>query len=175
MKKILNTDVVARLPMRPHLLKYVHWVHGGDGVVDITDYTGLVPQTLQLLVQGKSTWLAEAPHVLPPSFSEDLLVKMNPYRVDRGEIFFTASAVRLFDRYANTYFHHWIRTLVEQGIKYGALEKDIINEALHGLGITEEDIGYDSVRRKANLYRKARGEETLRKAKAEIRLTHKSK
>jgi hypothetical protein len=150
--------IVAKLPMRAHLWKYALWVAGIKGNETITmKGNDLLPTTLRLLSCYKRELYAAEQSALPRSFSHNLLIELMPWQVRQGKIFFTSSAVWMFDRFINQNFHNHIRVVVERNIHQVSAKEAIAHE-LERIGITEDDVQFETVTRKAVLYRQMRGE-----------------
>jgi hypothetical protein len=144
--------------MRAHLWKYALWVAGIDEHETISlKGNDLLPTTLRILSCYKKDLYAAEQSPIPSSFSQNLLIKLEPWQIRQGKIFFTSSAVWMFDRYINQNFHHHIRVVIERNVQY-ASAKDAIAHELARIGITEDDVQLETVTRKAVLYRQQRGE-----------------
>ena len=161
--------ISAKMPMRTHLAKYVRWhAHLGESEALAMQGTDTFPVALRVLACGKRFFSAEQP---PQAhrYADTLLIGITDEQLESGRIFFTEKAVQVFNQLADSALHAHLRITVDALIPY-LDEKTIIMQELERMGISDDDIGYESIIRKSRLYRAMRGEATVRKRKTACRL-----
>lgn len=148
--------------MRPYLLKYVRKIENlEEGEVLDLHRNGLIPYLLQWLVGTKADLLVAMRQykdgnkqaTIREHFTGQLQVLLTR-RMDRHwKMYWTAEAVFMFDRLVHKHFHDTLGRMILEGIQQGLNEKDVIEGFLFSCGITEDDIGFESVKKAATRWR----------------------
>lgn len=155
-------EITARIPMRPYLLKYVRTIENleDEEVLDL-HRNGLLPYLLQWLVGTKADLLSSMRQykdgnkqaTIREQFTGQLPVKITRRMEKHWRMYWTAESIFMFDRLVHKHFHDTLGVKILEGIQQGQNEKDVIEGFLRSCGITEDDIGFDSVKKAATRWR----------------------
>ncbi len=155
-------EITARIPMRPYLLKYVRTIENleENEVLDL-HRNGLIPYLLQWLVSTKADLLntmrqykdGNKQATIREQYTGQLPVKITRRMEKQWRMYWTAESIFMFDRLVHKHFHDTLGRLILVGVCNGVTEKDVIEDFLQHCGITEDDIGYDSVKKAATRWR----------------------
>lgn len=155
-------EITARIPMRPYLLKYVrHLENLEEGEALDLHRNGLIPYLLQWLVSTKADLLnslaqykdGNKQSTIKEQFTGQLPVSLTRRMERHWRMYWTAEAIFMFDRLVHKHFHDMLGYRILAGVEAGDNEKDIIQDYLASMGITEEEIGFDSVKKAATRWR----------------------
>lgn len=163
--------------MRPHLWRFALYLQNctPDQPIDIGGM-GVVPAALQIVAVPKTVWLQTGPHTVTNAYSANLKVLINATRVQKGQMYFTAKACVLIDRLLNRIFHQYLYIRIMDAVRlYNRDEQDTIRIVMEEIGITDDDFDYQTIKRKANLYRRRLGQQSVRSLKSDLYYAKKQK
>lgn len=166
----MKIEIEAKIPIRPHLLKFLLKVENmapGDKL-DLSS-GGAIPFFVQLLLCHKGELMSKDRYQskkkidqVPKYFTDTLEVKVSANFIPSGRIFLGYDSVFQLDKYLHKLMHDF---LIDRISRDNKTEKQVILEFMDEFGITEDIISFDALKKAAQRLRTRKKIDGKRKQK----------
>lgn len=94
-------NIEAAMPMKPHLKRYVEWRENipQNGFIDITNSSSEISWVLGGVLTDYLKYKHDAQRKLSDEYSEQLRFKIDAYRFQANQIYFSPPQIRYFNTY----------------------------------------------------------------------------
>ena len=153
----MNFQIKASIPCIPYLLKFLRWkerLEPGEAL-DISYASGDLGYILGGMLTTKVRARKDDQDDLPGKYSDELLIKINPRKFNKGEILISMDGVRYFNNYLHKNLHEILLDRILQGVARKEKEADIIYAFIRELG-AEDDVSFDALKKSSYRLRKSK-------------------
>jgi len=132
----MSMKITVGMPVKPYLKKYVYWKENlpEDTPLELT-YLSEIFMVLGALLSGKFSIQKHrsCSDPLPSVYSDEIICKLTPERVDRGLFFYTLDHITFFNTYLYKTFHDDLLYMILLNKENGIDEKATIYTFMNGL------------------------------------------